>query len=59
MLRGDEVVRKIKAYREEHGVGLLDARRAVIRQDILDDVRAAETIADLKSVIARMLAYLR
>lgn len=47
----------IKKYREEHGVSLMDASKALHRKKLTKELRSDRTVSDLADTLLRILNF--
>jgi len=47
---------RILRLAEERGIGVLTAKRIVLKEDLVADIHAASTIEDIKEILLRVVA---
>lgn len=52
---GGEKLERIKRVQRLNGCGILEARRTIDREDLINDIRVAETIDDIKLILLRIV----
>jgi hypothetical protein len=46
---------EIRVYRDTHGVGMMEARRILVREHLIKQLDDASTVDELKAVIRRLI----
>lgn len=52
-----EKAHRIKCVRDQHGVGLIEAKRIVAKEMVLEEIDAAESVDDLKAILRQLVAH--
>lgn len=46
---------QVRAYRDTHSVGMMEARRILVRECLVKDLDDASTVEDLKAILRRII----
>ncbi|MBD9544291.1 hypothetical protein IB276_33130 [Ensifer sp. ENS04] len=51
----EPTINQVRAYAAKHEVGLMEARRVLVRECLVKDLDDASTVEDLKAIIRRII----
>ncbi|NKJ03113.1 hypothetical protein [Rhizobium sp. SG741] len=46
---------RVRKMREERGIGMLEAKRIVMREELIADIEASKSIDDIKALLLRIV----
>lgn len=54
-MRTDNPSERVRRLREERGIGMMEAKKIVMREELVADISAAATIDDIKALLLRII----
>lgn len=52
----EDVLReRVRLLQNKRGIGLLEAKRIVLREDLIEDINAATSVDDIKRILLRIV----